>query len=125
MDHHGWTLDGYVLPRLATGQIHPIPTRPADHALEDGLNQFDEGYRSVTDDSDDPVEGRQDCIDFVLANYDTLTSLQHRHMFRHGQDFYLTRNRHGTGFWDRGYGPTGDDLTEAAKVYGPTAGHPA
>jgi hypothetical protein len=28
-----------------------------------------------------------------------------------GNDFYLTRNRHGAGFWDRGLGQIGDDLT--------------
>lgn len=35
-----------------------------------------------------------------------------------GHDFWLTRNRHGAGFWDRGYGALGDRLTEAAHVYG-------
>lgn len=35
-----------------------------------------------------------------------------------GHDFYLTRNRHGAGFWDRGAGTAGDTLTEAAHVYG-------
>jgi hypothetical protein len=36
-----------------------------------------------------------------------------------GQDFWLTRNGHGTGFWDRGLGTIGDRLTAAAKAYGP------
>lgn len=35
-----------------------------------------------------------------------------------GHDFWLTRNGHGTGFWDRGYGELGDRLTEAAQAYG-------
>lgn len=35
-----------------------------------------------------------------------------------GHDFYLTRNGHGVGYWDRGYGPIGDILTDAAKSYG-------
>ena len=33
-------------------------------------------------------------------------------------DFILTRNGHGAGFWDRGYGAPGDRLTAAAKAYG-------
>lgn len=38
-----------------------------------------------------------------------------------GMDFYLTRNRHGAGFWDRDHpAPHGDALTEAAKAYGET-----
>lgn len=35
-----------------------------------------------------------------------------------GHDFILTRNGHGAGFWDRGYGAAGDRLTSAAKAYG-------
>ena len=35
-----------------------------------------------------------------------------------GHDFWLTRNRHGAGFWDRGLGPLGDTLTDAAHAYG-------
>jgi hypothetical protein len=27
-----------------------------------------------------------------------------------GIDFWLTRNRHGAGYWDRGLGITGDKL---------------
>ena len=35
-----------------------------------------------------------------------------------GHDFALTRNGHGTGFWDRGLGEIGDMLTEECKPYG-------
>ena len=40
-----------------------------------------------------------------------------------GHDFWLTRNGHGAGFWDRHYGDTaearaGDALSAMAKVYG-------
>ena len=35
-----------------------------------------------------------------------------------GHDFWLTRNRHGAGFWDRGLGAVGDRLSEAARPYG-------
>lgn len=37
---------------------------------------------------------------------------------RNGIDFFLTRCGHGAGFWDRGYGETGDRLSDAANVYG-------
>lgn len=33
-------------------------------------------------------------------------------------DFWLTRNGHGCGFWDRGLGATGDALTSYAKTFG-------
>ena len=35
-----------------------------------------------------------------------------------GHDFILTRNGHGTGFWDRGLGEIGDRLTKWAKTFG-------
>lgn len=35
-----------------------------------------------------------------------------------GHDFWLTRNGHGAGFWDRGLGALGDELTKRCKPYG-------
>lgn len=35
-----------------------------------------------------------------------------------GHDFWLTRNGHGAGFWDRGLGERGQRLTKASKVFG-------
>lgn len=35
-----------------------------------------------------------------------------------GYDFWLTRNGHGVGFWDRGLGERGDWLTAMAKPFG-------
>lgn len=38
---------------------------------------------------------------------------------QHGHDLWLTRNGHGTGFWDRGYDEDiARALTNASKVYG-------
>ena len=35
-----------------------------------------------------------------------------------GHDFWLTRNHHGAGFWDRGLGELGERLTTAAHSFG-------
>ena len=35
-----------------------------------------------------------------------------------GHEFWLTRNRHGVGFWDRKMGRLGDALTQAAHSFG-------
>jgi len=35
-----------------------------------------------------------------------------------GEDFYLSRNGHGSGFWDRGFGERGQWLTTMAKSFG-------
>jgi hypothetical protein len=34
-----------------------------------------------------------------------------------GHDFYLTRNGHGVGFWDRGLGSAGTRLSDAARTF--------
>jgi hypothetical protein len=34
-----------------------------------------------------------------------------------GHDFWLTRNHHGCGFWDRGLGELGDQLTKASQQF--------
>lgn len=35
-----------------------------------------------------------------------------------GHDFWFTRNGHGAGFWDRGFGELGDELSEIAEDSG-------
>lgn len=35
-----------------------------------------------------------------------------------GHDFWLTRNWHGAGFWDRGLGEVGHRLSDHARAYG-------
>jgi len=35
-----------------------------------------------------------------------------------GHDFWLTRNRHGSGFWDEDIGDVGRKLSETASSYG-------
>lgn len=65
----------------------------------------------------------KDCDDFrdgggiedLLEQMQDLTDRPEDHM---GHDFWLSRNGHGTGFWDRGAGDVGDKLHAAAKVYG-------
>ena len=57
-----------------------------------------------------------DCADFRSLAGDKLCDLDDE---RAGRDFWLTRNRHGAGFfWDRGLGKLGDDLTKDARSYG-------
>lgn len=66
-----------------------------------------------------------DCTHFIKNNFnickqyaskiDTSSDDEWAYM---GYDFWLTRNGHGAGFWDRGLGDLGTELTKAAKVYG-------
>jgi hypothetical protein len=64
---------------------------------------------------------REDCKDFVEANELVLVDAMRREGYDAeyaGHDFWLTRNHHGAGYWDRGLGAVGRKLTEAAHVYG-------
>jgi len=58
----------------------------------------------------------RDCRDFRETNSELLA--QAGDDAQNGHDFWLTRNGHGAGFWDRGYGNVGDALTLACKAYG-------
>ncbi len=62
-------------------------------------------------------EIEQDVRDFCEANAADLADLDPAEI---GHNFLLSRNRHGTGFWDRGWAARGDRLHEAATVYGST-----
>lgn len=57
----------------------------------------------------------EDCRGFIEQCADDLAELEAGQV---GHDFYLTRNRHGAGFWDRGLGALGDRLTKAAHSWG-------
>lgn len=67
-----------------------------------------------------------DCLDFIKANAADLLAYEEQKTHAPGynawecagHDFWLTRNGHGAGFWDRGLGELGDRLSQASKVYG-------
>lgn len=67
-----------------------------------------------------------DCQDFVTSNADDLEEFCERIGRQYpwtpaeqaGHDFWLSRNGHGAGFWDRGVGDVGKRLSDAARVYG-------
>lgn len=65
-----------------------------------------------------------DCADFLaycevigIGPFPDYCNPQFSDMELSGHDFWLTRNRHGAGYWDRGL-RTGDSLTAAAKTFG-------
>ena len=63
----------------------------------------------------------RDCERFQAENVDALDEARDdRHMsdVQLGHDFFLTRNRHGVGYWDRGLGELGERLTDAAHRLG-------
>jgi hypothetical protein len=76
---------------------------------------LDENY-DVDDVSPEAVaESAADLHDFLESNAEDLAGMDPEQI---GHDFWLSRNHHGAGFWDRGLGERGDRLTSAAHVYG-------
>lgn len=62
---------------------------------------------------------KADCTKFVNENKNLLSQVYSRSTDYQsaGHDFWLTRNGHGAGFWDRGFGVVGDALTDRSKEF--------
>lgn len=56
--------------------------------------------------------------DCAIFQQDNALLLEHIDDAQAGHDFWLTRNHHGSGFWDRGLGEVGKQLTQAAHACG-------
>ena len=86
------------------------------YTTDDNDTSLDVNY-SINDIDDDSLNRlKNGCVDFVKENWNILMNEDARQA---GHDFWLTRNGHGTGFWDGDYDDkVGDILTESCKLYG-------
>lgn len=86
-------------------------------STDDVGEPLDDPY-SLSDISPETMQAmREDVAEFVAQNEALLIeSGQSEEMI--GHDFWLTRNGHGAGFWDRGLGEVGDKLADAARDAG-------
>lgn len=106
-------------------------SKPNDNCREFVVAYFECALWSSTDDDGESLGDSYDtddigpdskrdhmrqCVDFINANATDLGAVGTWE--QHGHDFWLTRNGHGAGFWDRGYGKRGDRLTAAAELSG-------
>ncbi len=77
-----------------------------------------DGGKSSWDTTDIPQdfmeEAADDCVAFFASWHEEIQADPEAA----GRDFWLTRNRHGAGFWD-GAWEKGEELTDAAHLYGP------
>ncbi len=124
-----------AMTRVRGGEVRQIIRRP-DMA---SLDEFTQGYiacalwladeelevEAVYDElAPQAIESMvEDCRSFQEENGDALRVACNRHddsEQRAGHDFWLTRNGHGAGYWDRGLGNAGEALSEAAKRCGET-----
>lgn len=86
-----------------------------DESDESGGVPFDQNHGLSSIDSESLATARKECEEFAQANAADLVEVVPT---RAGHDFWLTRNGHGTGFWDRGLGEVGERLAEAARRSG-------
>jgi hypothetical protein len=99
----------YAVAALWTATDEEGEPLDAEHAVDD----IDEASRQrMTEDLDQFLTSNRGYVDRAIATgfYGSWEQVAH--------DFWLTRNGHGAGFWDRGLGDLGTKLTDAAKVYG-------
>jgi hypothetical protein len=99
----------YVVAALWTSE-------PEEEVTPGDFEQY--GLALVENVSEDWLEqAKADCERFQQEN-ETLLE-QAGDDSQNGHDFWLTRNHHGAGFWDRGYpDEIGDALTDAAHAFG-------
>ena len=81
----------------------------------DGSLPGDIGYCDLHPDSLAAI--RADCEAWQAENADTLEAAYATGYSetQAGIDYFLTRNGHGAGFWDRGLGDIGDKLSDACR----------
>lgn len=100
-DHLDEILDGYKVCAVWTAT--------------NGERQLDETHSAGDIEPESLARMRADCQAFVTANEALLGDMEPEQV---GHDLWLTRNGHGTGFWDRGLGERGDKLADAARAMG-------
>lgn len=77
-----------------------------------------ESMLGAEDLADETLESMADDVESFLTEPQVLADVDGMSLEAVGIDFWLTRNGHGAGFWDRGLGERGDRLTTAAHAYG-------
>lgn len=95
-----------------------------DESDESGGQPFDENYAPNDLAGEFTCKCREDCAAFVERAGALLDASNYTGRLgdwglaaQIGHDFWLTRNRHGAGFWD-GDWRDGDELTEIAQSFG-------
>ncbi len=124
-----------IYVHISSRQANEAPLPPAGHK-DPRLNRVVSGYEEAAlfadaNDADgepikDPPEwsrsakrtNRDQCSAFLWACEEAGLDLLELDSEQIGHDFWLTRNGHGAGFWDRGLGPVGDQISAIAKRFG-------
>lgn len=86
---------------------------------DDSGEPLDSNYFNCDIDETCFLNMRDECLDFYNSTFELFEQTPDSYdNEQHGHDFALTRNGHGAGYWDRGLGSLGDELTKACEAYG-------
>jgi hypothetical protein len=104
-------VDGYVEAAMWLGMTE------TEEGIGEGDTRFEDLYYDddITKECMDEIV--EDCKDFLFEAAGLIKKAG-MSMEQAGHDFYLTRNGHGAGFWDRGLGEVGDKLSDMSRPYG-------
>lgn len=94
-------------------------TTDSDRSIGNVAELSDEGRARLTTQATTFYNANEQLIAEANDYRDPATELCNPRDDEHlGHDFWLSRNGHGTGFWDRGLGAVGERLHDAAKHIG-------
>lgn len=99
-----WT--GSDWHNMEEGEVNPLSLDEAGYSTDD---ISPEGWATLRDEARQFIQGEAELLD-LLPDWYGEEQL--------GHDIILTRQGHGTGFWDRGLGDLGNKLTDACRPYG-------
>ena len=127
LDLHEAHRTAALLDDFADGYVTAALWSSNDESDERGGEPLDRNY-SVEDIAPGSLAQMvEDCAKFQQENAEDLAQYADLREGRGGEwssdelaghDFWLSRNGHGTGFWDRGAGDVGDRLADAARKAG-------
>jgi len=115
-------MDNNLFERLVEAGRHGIEMNTVydgykEAALWTSEDEIEVAYGDKADIAEETeAEMREDVEAFVDANLKPLVQSELASGLI-GHNFWLTRNGHGTGFWDRDLGAIGDELTDACKAF--------
>lgn len=107
------------LSKMAQAYVECALWSSTDNSDESGGEPMDANYDADDIAPETLAQMQADCDDFA-GNPEVAALLAESGLSdeQAGHDFWLTRNGHGAGFWDRGLGDIGDKLTAITKPYG-------
>jgi hypothetical protein len=119
MHDHRYTPSANDIIELVNGAIYTLLwTTPYPDPDGGDFNGYLDGDKTPADVPEDDRQKLEATLLSLFADDDTSALFDGLEYHAIGNDFILTANRHGAGFWDRGLGERGQRLTELVHPFG-------